>query len=75
MNSKTQEEINIGIDTSQSQLDIYVRPIGDYFSVENSPEGARKAAHKLREHQPTRVLTEATGRLEMLFVCAASEDR
>jgi transposase len=42
MNSKTQEEINIGIDTSQSQLDIYVRPTGEYFFVENSPEGARK---------------------------------
>jgi len=63
MNSKTQEEINIGIDTSQSQLDIYVRPTGDYFSVENSPKGARKAARKLREYHPTRVLIEATGRL------------
>jgi hypothetical protein len=30
MNNKTQEEINVGIDTSQSQLDIYVRPNGDY---------------------------------------------
>ena len=28
MNSKTQVEINVGIDTSQSQLDIYVRPRG-----------------------------------------------
>jgi len=73
MNSKTQEEINIGIDTSQSQLDIYVRPTGEYFFVENSPEGARKAARKLRDYHPTRVLIEATGRLEMLFVCAAHD--
>jgi transposase len=73
MNSKTQEEINIGIDTSQSQLDIYVRPTGEYFSVENSPKGASKAARKLREYHPTRVLIEATGRLEMHFVCAAHE--
>ena len=71
MNTKTQVEINVGIDTSQSQLDIFVRPIGDYFSVENSPEGAKKAARKLREYEPTRVLIEATGRLEMHFVCAA----
>jgi transposase len=73
MNSKTQVETNIGIDTSQSQLDIYVRPSGDYFTVENSPEGARKAARKLREYQPTRVLIEATGRLELHFVCAAHD--
>ena len=71
MNSKTQEEINIGIDTSQSQLDIFVRPTGDYFSVENTSEGAKKAASKIRKYQPTRVLIEATGRLELNFVCAA----
>jgi len=34
-------EINIGIDTSQSQLDIFVRPSGDFFSVENTPQGAK----------------------------------
>ena len=59
MNSKTQEEINIGIDTSQSQLDIYVRPTGECFSVENSPEGARKAARKLRDYRPNRVPLDA----------------
>jgi hypothetical protein len=47
MNTKTQVEINIGIDTSQSQLDIYVRPSGDYFSVENSPEGGWSASGSL----------------------------
>ena len=71
MNIKTQVEINVGIDTSQSQLDIYVRPTGDYFSVENTPEGAKKAASKIRKYQPTRVLIEATGRLELNFVCVA----
>ena len=71
MNIKTQVEINVGIDTSQSQLDIYVRPTGDYFSVENTPQGAKQAAGKIRKYQPTRVLIEATGRLELNFVCAA----
>jgi hypothetical protein len=47
MNSKTQVEINVGIHTSQSQLDIYVRPSGDYFSVENSPEGGWSASGSL----------------------------
>ena len=72
MNKKTQVEINVGIDTSQSQLDIYVRPTGDYFSVENTPRGAKQAASKIRKYQPTRVLIEATGRLELNFVCAAN---
>ena len=38
MNKKNHTEVNIGIDTSQTQLDIYVRPCGDYFSVENTPQ-------------------------------------
>lgn len=75
MNKENHAEINIGIDTSQSQLDIYVRPVGDYFSVENSPKGAKEAACRLRSYQPTRVLIEATGRLEMHFVCAAHKAR
>jgi transposase len=64
-------EINIGIDTSQARLDIYVRPSGEYFSVENTPRGVQEAVRKIRPYQPDRVLIEATGRLEMHFVCAA----
>ena len=71
MNKKIHTEVNIGIDTIQTQLDIYVRPCGDSFSVENTAKGAREVACRLRSYQPTRVLIEATGRLEMLFVCAA----
>jgi transposase len=75
MNKNNHTEVNIGIDTSQSQLDIYVRPTGEYFSVENNPKGAKEVASRLRSYQPTRVLIEATGRLEMHFVCAAHEAR
>lgn len=64
-------EINIGIDTSQSQLDIFVRPLDVFFSVENTPQGVTKAVKRLRSFKPERVLIEATGRLEMTFVCAA----
>ena len=71
MNIQLRNDINIGIDTSQSQLDIYVRPMGDYFSVSNTPEGAREAARRIKTYQPSRVLIEATGRLELTFVCAA----
>jgi transposase len=75
MNKENPTEINIGIDTSQSQLDVYVRPIGEYFSVDNTPKGAKAAAKRIKTYQPARVLIEATGRLEMLFVCAAQEAR
>ena len=73
MNKENPTEINIGIDTSQSQLDIYVRPIGVYFSVDNTPKGVNEAVKRIQTYQPTRVLIESTGRLEILLVCAAQE--
>jgi len=66
-----QLEINIGIDTSQSQLDIGVLPSGKFFSVENNEEGVYDAVQRLKRLKPTRVLIESTGRLEMAFVVAA----
>ena len=51
MNNKTHVEINVGIDTSQSQLDIYVRPTEDYFSVANTPEGAKEAAGRTEKQR------------------------
>lgn len=71
MNTKDHNEINIGIDTSQSLLDIYVRPQGSFQSFENSPEGIRSAIRFIKPFKPARVLIEATGRLEMAFFCAA----
>ena len=56
-------EINIGIDTSQSQLDIFIRPLDVFFSVGNTPQGVKDAVKKLRSYKPQRVLIEATGRL------------
>ncbi len=70
---KTVEEINIGIDTSKTQLDIYIRPLGEYFSVENNAEGIKHALKKIKTYQPTRIIIEATGRLELAFACAASK--
>ena len=64
-------EINVGIDTSSQQLDIYVRPIGQYFSVSNDVAGIKDAVKQLQSLKPTRVLIESTGRLELEFVCIA----
>jgi len=71
MNTQDHNEINIGIDTGQAMLDIYVRPLGEYQSFENNAEGIRAAIRFIRKFKPTRVLIEATGRLEMAFFCAA----
>jgi len=64
-------EINVGIDTSSKQLDIYVRPNGQFFSVSNDDAGIKEAVKSLQKLKPTRVLIESTGRLELAFVCAA----
>ena len=71
MNTQKDTQINIGIDTSQTQLDIYVRPVGTFFSHPNTPRGAREAVRAIRAYRPDRVIIESTGRLELEFVCAA----
>ena len=52
MNKENPTEINIGIDPSQSQLDIYVRPIGVYFSVDNTPKGVNEAVKRIQTYPP-----------------------
>ena len=73
MNAFQNNEINVGIDTGQAQLDFHVRPTGEYFSCANTPKQALVAARRLAGLQPSRVLIESTGRLESNFVQAARE--
>jgi transposase len=75
MNNVKNNEINVGVDTGKVQLDIFVRPSGDYFTVPNTPVGIRAAVRRIRKYSPARVIIEATGRLEQPFVlaCAAAE--
>ena len=67
--------IYIGIDTSQSQLDIYVRPNNEFFSVNNDDDGIRTAIKRIQTYSPELVLIESTGRLELAFSIAAHEAR
>jgi len=71
MNTQNGTPVNIGIDTSQDQLDIFVRPSGEFFSFPNSPQGATEAAKAIRAFKPDRIIIESTGRLEFNFVYAA----
>jgi len=72
-NKKNQNEINVGVDTGKSQLDIYIRPLDIYFTVSNDDKGVRAAIKKLKKHDPIRIVIEATGRLEHLFIIACSK--
>ena len=69
----TTNEINVGIDTSKTQLDIYIRPLDEFFSVDNTTQGVREAIKCLKAVHPTRIVIEATGRLELPFVVAAQK--
>jgi transposase len=71
MNQLNGTPVNVGIDTSQTQLDIYVRPLGNFFSHPNTPQGAKDATRAIRAFNPDCVIIESTGRLEFNFVYAA----
>ena len=73
MNSKTNQNINVGVDTGKFQLDIYIRPIGHFFSVTNDGKGIKEAVKQLKKYQLERIVIEATGRLEMPFIMACAE--
>ncbi|WP_288944065.1 IS110 family transposase [uncultured Marinobacter sp.] len=71
MNPINSSEINVGIDTGQTYLDVYIRPSGEFETFQNNPDGIRKAIRFIRQFKPARILIESTGRLEMAFFCAA----
>jgi len=76
MNSKdNQREINIGVDTGKHQLDIYIRPLDIYFSVTNDEKGIKESIKIIKQHKPTRIIIEATGRLEHAFIMACSQNK
>lgn len=45
------QEINVGIDTGKQQLDIYIRPLGEYFTVSNDAKGVKEAIKRIAIHQ------------------------
>ena len=74
MNSiNNQNEINVGVDTGKTQLDIYIRPLGIYFVVTNDESGIKEAIIEIKKHKVTRVVIEATGRLEQPFIMACAK--
>jgi transposase len=70
MNTNTLQNINVGVDTGKTQLDIYIRPLDIYFNVTNDEKGIKQAIRTIAQYHPERVVIEATGRLEMPFILA-----
>lgn len=73
MKTINSQNINVGVDTGKHQLDIYIRPLDIFFVVENNQEGIKKAICEIKKHSPERVIIEATGRLELMFVMACAK--
>lgn len=67
--------INVGVDTGKSQLDIHIRPLDINFSVSNDESGIKTAIKAIKEHHPTRIIIEATGRLEQAFIIACADQK
>ncbi|GAA0289666.1 IS110 family transposase [Psychrosphaera haliotis] len=73
MKSEMKQNNNVGVDTGKFQLDIYIRPLDIFFSVSNDEAGIKEAVKKIKQHQPERIIIEATGRLEMPFIMACAK--
>jgi len=67
------QNINVGVDTEKFQLNIYIRPLDIYFSVSNEEKGIKEAINIIKKHSPSRIIIEATGRLEMPFIIACAK--
>ncbi|QHJ10505.1 hypothetical protein FX988_00719 [Paraglaciecola mesophila] len=52
MNTKTNQSVNVGVDTGKFQLDIYIRPLDIYFTVSNDEKGIKEAIKIIKQHAP-----------------------
>src|SRR5579859_3792725 len=58
-------EIFIGIDVARDSLEVAVRPSGEHWSVSNQTAGLAELLVRVRAVQPTLIVLEATGGLEL----------
>ncbi|TMO20542.1 IS110 family transposase, partial [Pseudoalteromonas sp. S4492] len=72
-NKNNQSSVTVGVDTGKLQLDIYIRPLDIYFTVTNDEKGVNEAIKKIKNYHPERIVIEATGRLEHLFIMACAK--
>ena len=53
-------------------MDIYIRPLDVYFTVNNDEKGIKEAVKTIKKYSPDRIVIEATGRLEIPFIMACA---
>ena len=65
-----QESTYVGIDVSQEEVDVAVRPTGRSWSVQYDQSGVDELVDQLIDLRPVAVITESTGGLELELVAA-----
>lgn len=66
----TTAEAFIGIDVARDSLELASRPAGEHWQVANDPAGIAALLPRLRALQPTLIVLEATGGLELAVLAA-----
>jgi transposase len=69
----SEPQVFVGIDVSKAQLDVALRPTNDGWQVTNDASGIAGLVERLRTVQPTLVVLEATGGLEVPVTGALAE--
>ena len=62
------EQVVVGIDVSKAKLDVALLPNGEQFTVSNDRHGIGELLRRVSPLAPSRVVLEATGKLEQLAV-------
>lgn len=68
------KSVFVGIDVSKRQLDIAIRPTGEFFSLNNDEAGIASLIRRLLELQAELVVLEATGGYEIPLVFALAQE-
>ena len=69
----SEPQVLVGIDVSKAQLDVALRPTDDCWHVSNDEPGIARLVERLRTIQPTLIVLEATGGLEVPVAGALAE--
>lgn len=68
------EGIFVGIDVAKAQVDVAARPTDDRWTVSNDGAGISQLASRLKALEPTLVLLEASGGLELPLAAALATE-
>ena len=71
--ARQKQTVNVGIDTGKSQLDVYIHETQQFVRFANNAKDIHRLVLLLEMYPLERIVIEATGRLESVFVAAALE--